>query len=758
MTRRKSPALARRTRNRSVPKKPLSSNKLATALCILLGVVTVAVYSPTFGHSFVVLDDQEYVTTNVHIRGTAWETIKWAFTSTDAANWHPLTWLSHSLDYRLFGFNASGHHVDSVLIHALNAILLFLVLVYMTRRRWPSLLVAALFALHPINVESVAWIAERKNVLSTLFFFLTIGAYGWYSRKPQWGRYVAVLGFFAMGLMAKPMLVTLPFVLLLLDYWPLERMRSSTEGQRSSSTAGSRQSLLGLILEKVPFFVLSALSSWITVKAQRGAVRTFEEFTFSTRIENAIVSYGLYLWKMIWPAHLTLYPYSVVTLAAWRWMLSAVVLAGVTIVVVVFRRRRYLPAGWFWFLGTLIPVIGLVQVGEYSMADRYAYISLIGIFVMIAWGLSDLARAKNVRGVWGTAAAIVVLAAMAGATYRQIDYWASDYDLWAHALEISESPFAHNAIAMALMNPNTEMTKEDLERFPTEPMRVDETRRHFERALELHLQSPDVALWGTARTFNNLGNLDRMQNRLDEAREHDEKALEIYRGLVQKDADAYLPYLAGALNNLGSVNRMQNKLDEARKNYEEAYKIDRQLAEENPIKNSPMLAMMLNEFGLLDASQNRMDDARGHYKEALDIERQLAEQSPAVYKPQLAMTLDNFGLLNVVQKRMDEAQQHYEEAVNIERQLVEKNSAVYLPDLVMSLSNLGRVNRIEGRIEAARACYEEAFNLLQRLVQSNNSYVAEMAQVEAALQELEQPSPSQISQARSLRNAGQHGN
>ena len=252
------------------------------------------------------MDDRDYVTANAHIHdGLSWSTIKWAFTSTEAANWHPLTWLSHALDYQLFALNPAGHHFDSVLIHAFNAALLFLLLAWVTKRVGPSLLVAALFAVHPLNVESVAWVAERKNVLSTLFFLLAIGAYVWYAQKPEWRRYLLVAALFAAGLMAKPMVITLPFVFLLLDYWPLERIPlHGGESAPATATGVPRVAFSRLVLEKIPLLFLSAGSAWITLIAQRPAKRTFAELPFSIRIENAIVSYGLYLWKMVWPARL----------------------------------------------------------------------------------------------------------------------------------------------------------------------------------------------------------------------------------------------------------------------------------------------------------------------------------------------------------------------------------------------------------------------------------------------------------------------
>jgi protein O-mannosyl-transferase len=728
---------------------PLTGRNLNAILCVLLAGATITLYSPVIGHSFVVLDDREYVTANPHIHdGLGWSTVKWAFTSSEAANWHPLTWLSHALDYQLFALNPAGHHFDSVLIHALNAALLFLLLAWLTKRVGPSLMVAALFALHPINVESVAWVAERKNVLSTLFFFLAIGAYVWYALKPSWYRYLQVAALFAAGLMAKPMVITLPFVLLLLDYWPLDRM--PLDGIRSglaSANGVRRVAFFRLVLEKIPLLFLSAASAWLTLNAQRPAVRTIAELPLAIRIENAAVAYGLYLWKMVWPARLAFYPHSLI-LPAWQWILSALVLIGVTAFVVICRRARYLPVGWLWFLGTLVPVIGLVQVGEYAMADRYAYVPLIGIFVMIAWGLDDLANVKKLPTEWRAIPALCALAALGCVTSRQMSYWESDYDLWSHTLEVAENPMTLNALGVALMHPDSEMSRHDLENFATEQDRMDEARQHFERALELRRsltqQDPGPDLPDMARTLNNLGNLDRLQNRTDEARRHCEEALSIYRQLAQQNPDVYLPYLAATLNNLGSLDRLQNRMDEARQQDEEALKLQRQLVGQNPNKYLPNLAMTLNEFGLLDTMQNRMEEARRHYEEALKIDRQLAEQSPAVYLPDLAMTLSDFARLNAMQNRMEDAREHYEEALKIHRLLAEHDPAVYLPDVAMTLNNLGRVDRLQHRIEESRDHYTEAVTIYQKLARRDPArYAGYIAQVEASLQELNEQARSQ---------------
>ncbi len=679
----------------------LTSKNLKTVLCVLLAAVTIAIYSPIVGNSFVVLDDQEYVTANPHVHGgLTWSTVKWAFTSTAAANWHPLTWLSHALDYQLFALNPAGHHLDSLLIHALNAALLFLLLAWTTKRVGPSLLVAALFALHPINAESVAWVAERKNVLSTLFFFLAIAAYVWHAQKPDWRRYLLLAALFAAGLMAKPMVITLPFVLLLLDYWPLGRIA----GTRPAVVGATQLTVSRLLLEKTPLLFLSAASALITLRAQRSgmAVRSLHQLPLAVRIENALVSYGLYLWKMVWPARLApLYPHPGTALPDWQWGLSALVLVGVTGVVLIFRGKGYLPVGWFWFLGTLVPVIGLVQVGDAAMADRYAYIPLIGIFVMVAWSLDDLAAEKGISTFWRVLPATCVLVALSVVTFRQLSYWENEYTLWAHTLAVTEqNPFAHDAMGAALMDP------------------------------------------GLAMTANNLDGLDTEQKRMDAARQHFERALELRRQMAQHNP-GYLPDMANTLIHLADQDRSQKRIDEARQHYEEALEIHRQLAEQNPNAYLPYLAMTLNDLGILDGIQNRTDDARRHYEEALEFYRQLAQRNPDAYLSYLAITLNDLANLDGIQNRPDEARQHYEESSKIYRQLAQQDPEKYLPYVARTLYNLGFLDAGQNRIAEARAHYDEALALFRKLWQSDSSYSGDVARVEARLKELEEAPISQ---------------
>ena len=753
MSRAKNPSKARaQVRNRPQPRElsktgpSLTYKQLNTILCVLLAAVTIALYSPVVGYSFIVLDDSDYVTANSHIHaGLSWNTIKWAFTSTAVANWHPLTWLSHALDYQLFALNPAGHHLDSLLIHALNAVLLFLLLAWVTKRVGPSLLVAALFALHPINVESVAWVAERKNVLSTLFFILAIAAYVRYAQKPDWRRYLLVAELFAAGLMAKPMVITLPFVLLLLDYWPLGR----TSGSAPSVIRAPQMAISRLLLEKVPLLFLSAASALITLKVQQSgyAVRTLVQFPLAIRIENAIVSYGLYLWKTLWPARLALYPHPAIAPPAWQWILSALVLIGVTALVVIFRSKRYLLVGWFWFLGVLVPVIGLVQVGQGAMADRYAYLPLIGVFIMMAFGLADLADANDVGLAWRVIPALCALVALGIVTHRQMSYWDSDYDLWSHTLAVAENPFAHDAMCSVLLDPGLAIMPSDQERLDTGQKRMQVARQHFERALDLRRQlahqNPAVYLPDIATTLNNLGNLDRLQNRTEEARRHYQEALEIHRQLARQNLESYPPDLAITLNNLASLEKANTQVEEARQHFESALEIYRQLAQQNPDPYLPKVAETLNNLAFEERYQKRMEEARQHYEEALGIRRQLAQQDPDAYLPYLATTLNDLGILDAIQSRGDDARHHYEEALQSYRELARRDPDTYLPYLAATLNNLALVEESQNRIEESRAHFQEDLNLFQKLFQDNpRRYAGDVARVEASLEELAKKAPS----------------
>ncbi len=443
------------------PPAPLfSREKRSTILCLVLALLTIAFYNSVVHNGFTNMDDDVYITANTHVRaGLTWATVKWAFTSFDAANWHPVTWLSHALDIQLFKLNPAGPHYVNVLLHGANAILLFLLLESATGLTWPSWMVAALFALHPINVESVAWAAERKNVLSMLFFLLTLHAYGWYARKGGAKRYAVVVGLFAVGLMAKSEIITLPLVLLLWDYWPLERMAVLSSQFSVLRTRPSLEPGVGvsvprsfsfLVLEKVPLFLLLVGSAVMTMLAQTGGGAVHG--STPGRLGNAIVAYVRYIGKAFWPVGLAAYyPHPGLLLPTWEIVASAALLAVLTALVWHWRSHRYLLVGWLWFVGTLVPVIGLVQVGAAAMADRYAYLPFIGLFICVVFGIAELAQEARMRTAWIGVPAVLILLMLGTLTARQITYWRDSVTLWKHALALTERNYiAHWALASAL--------------------------------------------------------------------------------------------------------------------------------------------------------------------------------------------------------------------------------------------------------------------------------------------------------------------
>jgi tetratricopeptide (TPR) repeat protein len=482
--------------------------------------------------------------------------------------------MSHALDCSLYRLNPVGHHFTSVLLHAVNVILLYLLLMWATKRFGPSLFVAALFALHPINVESVAWVAERKNVLCTLFFFLTLWAYGWYARKPNWKRYLAVAALFAAGLASKPMVITLPFVLLLLDYWPLARVRE-TNGRASKTLPALPWSRLAL--EKLPLLALSAASAMITIQAQQagGAIRTTTEVSFGARIATAIYAYAMYLWKMVWPARLApLYPHPGNSLAAWQVLVAAVVLLAITAAAWRFRERRYLLVGWLWFLGMLVPVIGLVQVGEAAMADRYAYIPLIGVFVMIAFGVADWAESKKFS-FWPAVPAAAILVALAFTTHRQIGYWESNEDLWSHTLVVTENNFvAEDNLGGALSLEGKE----------------EQAYPHFEAAARINPRDP--------MSHGNLGTYFQNHNRMREA-------VAQYEAAVEMTSDPGL--LAQTYANLGSAHRALGEDESAHKSFDQSLRL-------NPNQFNAWLGL-----GLLAQQHGKLDEAISDLSRSVEL-------------------------------------------------------------------------------------------------------------------------------------------
>jgi protein O-mannosyl-transferase len=470
------------------PRSPQNSSsaKISVLCCLSLAALTWLVFGQALWHGFVAYDDQNYVYENRDITGgLTLRSVEWALSHRHAGNWHPLTTISHMTDCQIFGLHPFGHHLTNVLLHTTAVLLLFVLLRQLTGALWRSAFVAAIFAIHPLRVESVAWIAERKDVLSGVFFMLTLMAYHRYVRAPSVGRYVVVGVTFALGLMSKPMLVTLPLVLLLLDYWPLERF-AHTRSRRTR------------LLEKIPLLVLSAGSCFATVMAQKQTIGYAEQAPLTWRVANALVSYVTYIWQMLWPAKLALfYPHLEDRIPAWEIWAAAALISGVTALVFALRKRyRYLVTGWFWYLGMLAPVIGIVQVGMQAHADRYTYLSHIGLYIAVTWSVAELSKSWRWRDrILASVAAVLIMAAILCASI-QTSYWRDDESLWSNAAAVtSNNDVAYNNLAALYLSTG----------------RVTEAIAAYERALAARpgesqtYYSLDVAL-----LHNNLGHaLDR---------------------------------------------------------------------------------------------------------------------------------------------------------------------------------------------------------------------------------------------------------
>ena len=555
-------------------------------IAIALAAVTVAVYGPVGDHGFVDLDDPAYLAENPQVSsGLTWHGVRWAFTTLHEANWHPITWLSHMLDIQLFGMNPGWHHLTSLCMHIINTLLLLGLLHATTGMLARSAFVAAMFAVHPLHVESVAWAAERKDVLSTLFWMLTLWAYVVYVRQPRLRRYFAMLALFALGLMAKPMLVTLPFVLLLLDVWPLRRLPLTAAGSEVAQppkTPEGRSMALTLVMEKLPLFVLSAASSVVTYTAQQhgGALQSFDKFPLSLRTENALVSYVGYITKMLWPAGLAvIYPFPN-RLPAWSVITSALLLIGISAVVIrLSRQHPCLPVGWLWFLGTLVPVIGLVQVGGQALADRYTYVPLIGLFIIAAWGIPDLLARWRFRGSILPAAAALLIWACAIVAWRQIHYWKDTMSLWSHAVEVTgDNYLARNNLASALAKQGNAAA----------------AAAQYREVLRLR---PDLEA-----AHNNMGVVLANLGSVNEAIVQYQEALRLKPGYV----DAH--------NNLGVALATQGRLDEAIQHFSEAKRLN------------PANAEAHSNLGFVLAKQGNTRAAIIEFNEALRIN----SDSPAV--------------------------------------------------------------------------------------------------------------------------------
>jgi tetratricopeptide (TPR) repeat protein len=544
-------------------------------ICLFLVLITLFVYLQVGSFEFNNYDTDRYVYENRHVTsGLTIESIAWAFTTIYASNWHPVTWLSHMLDVQLFGLKSGRHHLSNVLLHIVNALLLFWILARMTGDIWKSSLVAALFAIHPLHIQSVAWVAERKDVLSAFFALLAVGCYLRYVRYPRIGRYIPVLLFFMLSLMSKPMLVTLPLVLLLLDYWPLKRFQFQMPNEQRS-TGSQMQAKVFLIVEKIPLLLASAASCMVTLYAQQdaGAVGSLDLYPLHLRIVNALVSYTGYLAKMLWPVNLAvIYPYPG-AFPAWQILASCLMLFGMSFLALkLYKSHPWLLVGWLWYLGTLVPVIGLVQAGTQAMADRYTYVPLIGMFIIIVWGLSELLERYRLKHIASAIIATAIVSSLTAISWHQVGYWENSITLFEHTLDVTNNNYAaHNNLGHRLL----------------ELGKTDDALRHFAKSIEINSEFEIAHL--------NLGLAFSRQGKLDQAIKHYSKALQIK------------PNYIVAHNNLGNAWYRLGKADKAYVHYLEAIKIN------------PAYAEAYNNLGAVSIRMGDLKRAVFFFRKALKI-------------------------------------------------------------------------------------------------------------------------------------------
>jgi tetratricopeptide (TPR) repeat protein len=634
------------------------------AICLMLAVITFAVYLPVLQCQFVNYDDNVFVTANPHLRnGLTWEAVEWSFaagliySSPNVDYWRPLSFLSHALDIQLFGLHPAGHHLMSLVIHVAATLALFLVLNSMTGALWRSAFVAAVFAIHPLHVESVAWIAERKDVLSGLFFILTLGAYTGYCQNPSVSRYLLVLGLFALALMSKPVAVTLPFVLLLLDYWPLRRFTGPSiadEGSRSHSPPPFlMKTALRLVFEKLPFILLAMGLSIITFHSQKtiGATVALNSVTLPVRMGNALVSYAAYILNLFWPVNLAaFYPYNI-TLPMWQAAGAFVLLTVVTLLVLAAARRcPWLPVGWFWYLGMLLPAIGILQVGTQARADRYTYLPQIGLYLLLTWGAAELCAGWRHRRWMLGGLATVILVALIFCVRAQSSYWRNGELLWTHTLACtSDNYVAHYSLGDALMQKGS----------------VGEALTHFQTALQIN---PDYA-----EAHNYLGNILLQNGRVDEAIAHYQKALQIK------------PDYAYACYDLGNALLKKGRAAEAIAHYQKALQIN------------PDYAEAYNNLGNALLQEGRVAEAITQYQKALQI------------KPDYAVVHDNLGNVLLQKGNVGEAITHYQQALQIK------------PDYAEAHNNLGNALLQEGAVAEAIAQYQTALQIKPDYAEAHNN-------------------------------------
>ena len=694
-------------------------------VCIFLAAIIWVVFGQTLGHEFVNYDDDLYVYENPAVtRGLTLQGIIWAFTHVHCSNWHPLTWVSHMLDCQFYGLSPGGHHLTNILFHTATAILLFLILRQMTGALWRSAFVAAVFAIHPLRVESVAWVAERKDVLSGLFFMLTIGAYARYaqrrsrvepsslrsaasgSREPRAQSvsaldprlpaldYCLVLLFFALGLMCKPMLVTLPLVLLLLDYWPLVRVAGGGwRVTRFGVQVPQLSTLNHLLYEKLPLFGLAVASGMVTIFAQTKAIQSFEQISLPLRVGNALISYVAYLGQMFWPSGLAvLYPFAAMDVGVSGVVLSLVLLAGISAGAFVLRHRRYFLTGWLWYLIMLAPVIGILQVGSQARADRYTYLPQIGLYVLLTWAVADLCAGWRHRRVVLGGCATILLVALIFCARVQTAYWRNSESLWTHTLACtSDNAIAHNNLGVTLLqkgkvdeaivhyqkalqiNPDHVEAHIDFGNALIKKGSVDEAMVHYQKALQIN---PD-----SAKAHDNLGNALFKKGNVDEAIIHYQKALQI------KPGSAETHY------NLGNALLQKGNVDEAIVHYQMALQIKPDNTEAH------------NSLGGALLQKGKVDEAIPHFQKALQI------------KPDNAEACYNLGSALLQKGKVDEAIPHFQRALQIK------------PDNAEACYNLGNALLQKGRADEAITHYQKALQIKPNYleVQNNLAWVLAVA-------------------------------
>jgi len=680
-----------------------------SGLAVLLVCGTLAAFFPVVGNLFINYDDPGYITTNSHVLGgISLATIKWAFLSTAEGNWHPLTWISHALDCTLFGTDPSFHHAMNLFLHVLSSSLLFVILSRMTRARWQSAFVAFVFAIHPLHVESVAWAAERKDVLSGLFWILTIGAYARYRQSPGTGRYLVTLGSFCLGLTAKPMLVTLPFVLVLLDYWPLRKLdfnRRASMKTPGHASPSPRQ----IVIEKIPFLLCSVASSIVTylIQQQQGAVAPADALTVTERIVNATLSYATYLRRTFLPTDLAVfYPHPSGALRPWEFGTATLVLVLVTLIAWKERARRpYFIVGWLWFLGTLVPVIGLVQVGLQAMADRYMYIPITGLSIMIAWGLPALGREWRFRRPLLAGGFTIAVILMGWATHVQAAYWRDNITLYGHALSVtSDNYFIQNNLGVALADSGRHREavahfREAL-RIPPDRVKVRANLARSLAALGERREALDHYKWIYARVrpdprlHTNMGDALADEGRIDEAIAH-------FLAAVRLDSTDLM-----ARGKLAELYARQSKLDEAKSQCISVLRME------------PDNSRAHDVLGIVAGKLNQNDEALREFSEAIRCDSQnadalndlgvlygrLGKEAEAFEMYQRAVRADSghwgahfrLGIALAKRKRFDEAAVHWLLATRLNPAF----SDAYL--------NLGRLSSMQGKGEEALRHYAEA--------------------------------------------------